>query len=202
MRYLKELTWEVVPLTIPKVKKSCSKCGQHALFQNSEKFRVNANKNKIDIWLIYQCEKCKTTWNMTIHERIAPDDIPSGEYDLFMNNDATLAKWYGFNKLIHSQNRIQVAYDTVTYEVIGEAINTVMLEDNPLESIGITIICKMPFELRLEKVLSQKLGVSRSKIKKLCLEKAIIKENQAMLSKDKLNDSSKLEIRSLNTVST
>ncbi|WP_084023929.1 DUF1062 domain-containing protein [Clostridium taeniosporum] len=40
-----------------------NKCNEKIHYINSGKFRVNANKNNIDIWLIYQCEKCKSTWN-------------------------------------------------------------------------------------------------------------------------------------------
>ncbi len=201
MRYQKELTWEVVPSSTPKVKKNCSKCGQHALFDNSKKFRVNANKNKIDVWLIYQCEKCKTTWNMTIFERIAPTDIPSGEYELFMNNDESLAKFYGFNKSIHAKNKVQVDYETVKYEVFGEALEAYEGEVENPGTIGVTIICETPFDIRLEKILSEKLKLSRSKVKKLCLDGDIIKEDQTIIKKEKTSKISKIEIKSLKKIS-
>lgn len=63
------------------VRRNCPKCNEKVLYINSERFRVNANKNSIDIWLIYQCEKCKSTWNMTIYERIKPYDIDKYEYE-------------------------------------------------------------------------------------------------------------------------
>ncbi|HAH17569.1 MAG TPA: hypothetical protein DCL29_00905 [Eubacterium sp.] len=28
-------------------------------FVNSKRFRVNANGNSVDVWLIYRCKKCK-----------------------------------------------------------------------------------------------------------------------------------------------
>ena len=37
----------------------CGGCGKKQEFLNSGKFRVNANGNKVDVWLIYRCKKCK-----------------------------------------------------------------------------------------------------------------------------------------------
>lgn len=200
MRYLKEVTWEVIPSTTPKIKKSCSKCGQEALFQNSEKFRVNANKNKIDVWLIYQCEKCKTTWNMTIYERIAPKDIPNKEYALFMNNNVELARAYGFNKPVHTRNKVQVDYDSIEYDIVGESL---ILNENLIgksmprgsDIISIEVLCETPFDLRMEKILSQKLGLSRSKIKKLCQTLDISAKNGQTILKEKLGTRNFIEIR-------
>ena len=42
-----------------KVYHRCGGCGKKQEFVNSGKFRVNANGNRVDIWLIYRCKKCK-----------------------------------------------------------------------------------------------------------------------------------------------
>ena len=68
MSCLKKVGWYIAPITLPSVNKNCPKCGHNARFVNTEKFRVNANKNRLDVWLIYQCNHCKSTWNMTIYE--------------------------------------------------------------------------------------------------------------------------------------
>ena len=64
-------------------------------FVNSGRFRVNANGNRIDVWLIYRCAKCKHSWNLTIYERKKPGKIPAEEYELFLENDEELALKYG-----------------------------------------------------------------------------------------------------------
>lgn len=66
MSYIKKYLWELVPKNIPAVRRKCPKCGEKTNYISTGKFRVNANKNNIDVWLIYQCEKCKTSWNMDI----------------------------------------------------------------------------------------------------------------------------------------
>ncbi|MDY3795644.1 MAG: DUF1062 domain-containing protein [Agathobacter sp.] len=78
-----------------KVYHRCGGCGKKQVFINSEKFRVNANGNRIEVWLIYRCKKCKHSWNLSIYERTRPSKIPSDEYELFMENDSELACKYG-----------------------------------------------------------------------------------------------------------
>ena len=73
----------------------CGRCGKKQEFVNSRKFRVNANGNRVDVWLIYRCKKCKHTWNLTIYERVKPSKIKQEEFDLFMENDYKLAEKYG-----------------------------------------------------------------------------------------------------------
>lgn len=75
----------------------CGGCGKRQEFVNSGKFRVNANGNRVDVWLIYRCRKCKHSWNLTIYERVKPSRIVPDEYECFMNNDSSLAKQYGNN---------------------------------------------------------------------------------------------------------
>ena len=78
-----------------KVYHRCGGCGKKQEFLNSGKFRVNANGNRVDVWLIYRCKKCKHSWNLTIYERKKPAKIAPQEYELFMENDAELASQYG-----------------------------------------------------------------------------------------------------------
>ena len=78
-----------------KVYHRCWGCGKKQEFVNSGKFRVNANGNRVDVWLIYRCKKCKHSWNLTIYERIRPSKISQNDYELFMENDFDFASKYG-----------------------------------------------------------------------------------------------------------
>ena len=187
MSYLKNIKWEIVPITLPMVKKHCSKCGNNASFENSQKFRVNANKNKLDIWLIYKCEKCKSTWNMPIYERISFIDINKTKYKLFLNNDLELAKEYGFNLDIHNKNKVKLDLENVEYEIVGEDINILQSNFNK-NKIVLEIICKYSLGLRVDKVLSKKLDISREKVKKLYENSIICDPSQKDLLKQKITD--------------
>ena len=76
-------------------------------FVNTGKFRVNANGSRVDVWLIYQCEKCKHSLNLTVYERTKPDRISSEEYQLFLDNDEALAIKYGSDKAFLKRNRME-----------------------------------------------------------------------------------------------
>lgn len=80
-----------------KVYHRCGGCGRKQEFLNSGKFRVNANGNRVDVWLIYRCKKCKHSWNLTIYERVRPSKITPNDYELFMENDYEFALEYGNN---------------------------------------------------------------------------------------------------------
>lgn len=78
-----------------KVYHKCGGCGKKQLFVNSGRFRVNANGNRVDVWLIYRCDKCKHSWKLTIYERAKPTKILPEKYELFLDNDEELAAEYG-----------------------------------------------------------------------------------------------------------
>ena len=73
----------------------CGGCGKKQEFLNSGRFRVNANGNNVDVWLIYRCKKCKHSWNLTIYERTRPSRIPRELFEAFQDNDAETALAYG-----------------------------------------------------------------------------------------------------------
>ncbi len=77
-----------------KVIHKCARCGRKTTFISTRRFRVNANKSKLDVWLIYQCQKCKHTLNIPIYERITPQKIPKELYVGFLANDEDLAIQY------------------------------------------------------------------------------------------------------------
>ena len=85
----------------------CGGCGKKKQFINTGRFRVNANGNKVDVWLIYQCEKCKHSWNLTIYERKKPSKIDPEEYQRFLDNDEELAIQYGNNKEFLKSNHAE-----------------------------------------------------------------------------------------------
>ena len=154
-------TWTVVPINAPLVVRNCNKCGTKKEFYCSEKFRMNGRHTKIDIWLIYKCTKCDTTWKLTIKKGIKPHDISAEMFYLFTINDKDLAWRYAFDRSLLKQNGCDVVYEKVEYRVDG--FDTVDLT-NPLY---LQIKSIYLFELKLASLLARMLGLSTSKLKKL-----------------------------------
>lgn len=151
-----------------KVIHHCSGCGDKAYYRNTNNFRVNANGSKIDVWLIYQCEVCKQTLNLSIHERVQVNRIPSYFYDKFMKNDSQLCYEYGLDKGMFSRNKAEINEKNITYHL--EAIDTPMSLMEKVEYMqGDIIIIENPYELkiRIDKLIASLLDVSRAKTKKL-----------------------------------
>lgn len=94
-------------LEMIKVYHRCGGCGKKQEFINSGKFRVNANGNRVDIWLIYRCKRCKHTWNLTVYERVRSSKISQTEYEQFMENDDELALQYGNDISFLKRNRAE-----------------------------------------------------------------------------------------------
>lgn len=85
----------------------CAGCGGKREFINSGRFRVNANGNLLDVWLIFRCKKCKHTWNLAIYERVKLSRLAPGEYERFLENDPALARKYGNDKCFLKRNNAE-----------------------------------------------------------------------------------------------
>jgi len=191
MSCLNKYQWELVPQNLPIVKRSCPKCNEKTNYINSEKFRINANKNSIDVWLIYKCEKCKSTWNMTIYERIKPCNISKQEYNKFLSNDRELAREYAFNSSIYSKNKAEVFLDDISYRVVQRKLEAYYIKENELV---IEIICKYPIDLRVDKLLSDILEISRSKIKGMIEKGVVFVNDNKNLSNIKVRDGMEIHV--------
>lgn len=95
MSYLHTIEYTLQPVKSYVVIHNCSGCGSKSSFINTNRFRVNANGNKLDVWLIYQCSKCKHTLNVAIYERIKSSAVSKEEYVKFLQNDEKFAQNYG-----------------------------------------------------------------------------------------------------------
>lgn len=145
---------------------NCAGCGHKERFINTKRFRVNANGNRLDVWLIYQCEKCKHTLNLSIYERVDRKKVPTEEYQLFLKNDEALAEQYGMDNAFFKRNRAEVDWDHVLYSV--KAVSTLAAEN--------VIIIHNPHGVRIrpEKLVSIIMNVSRSMVIRMLDHKEII----------------------------
>lgn len=185
MSYIKEYLWELVPTTIPAVRKKCPKCGEKTDYISTGKFRINANKNSTDVWLIYQCEKCKTSWNMDIYDRVKAGSLDNEEYRRFSENEEELAKEYGFDIGIHNKNKVELRIKDVEYDVKKVKLLEAVSEKD--ETI-IKIRCKYPCETRIDRLLADNMNISRNRVKRMYEEGYIILENDKNLLKSKVED--------------
>lgn len=162
MSYSKKIEYRIVPDESFAVIRNCSGCGKKVRYVNTKRFRVNANGNKLDIWLIYQCENCKHTLNLAIYERQKASSVPKEAYFRFLDNDEALAEEYGRNEAFFKKNKAEVDYGTYHFEKLQETENEECRERQHM------VVIQNPFGLKLrpERQLAEVLALSGSYVKK------------------------------------
>lgn len=157
------IDWTINVTGTPEIIRNCPKCGAKRVFRSGGLFRINAQQNSLDVWLIHRCEQCGTTWNMDIHTRVSPRSLDREEYDGYLANDPALAQKRAFDKALLRKNRAEVRYDSISLEIEGPDIDLGALT-GPVELV---LRCGYDLDIRLEKLLRLKLGLSRSALEKL-----------------------------------
>lgn len=103
--------YRIVPRESFKVRHNCSGCGMKSIFENTCCFRINANRKKIDVWLIYQCTKCRHPLNLTIYERKNSSEILN-DYGLSIRDERIIADVFNcsrsYVKVMLHDKKIQI----------------------------------------------------------------------------------------------
>ncbi|GAA0325562.1 DUF1062 domain-containing protein [Bacillus carboniphilus] len=170
-------TYEIIAQETPNIKRNCSKCKTNTEFYCSEKFRVNANQKIVDIWLIYNCIHCEGTWNYPIFSRVNINKMDSMLIQKFMNNDKETIWYYAFQikKLRKLCNDVNA---DIRYELRKEKL------DSRSNEVTIILCYKHDFGLRIDKLIADIFGISRSKVNTLSQNGTILlNPNISMKSK-------------------
>ena len=123
------------------------------------KVRTTAQKKRIDVWLIYRCSACDEVWNLPIFERVTTGDIAPDVFDAIAHNDPALA-------LRHAFDQARLARHGVTLEPSQVSIRK-SRNDGCADSAGaiaISLALALPCGMRLDRLLSAELGVSRGQL--------------------------------------
>ena len=171
MSYLKKIEYEIVLKESFLVIRNCPKCGMKKHFKNTKKFRINANGNKLDIWLIYQCEECKHTLNLSIYERQKVSSIPKEHYQHFLDNNEQLAEMFGKNIQLFRKNKAEIDFERINYDFV-KLHETIECNDTEGQ-VMVTISNPYRLKIRPEKQIAEVLELSRSQVKSMLENGAI-----------------------------
>lgn len=175
---IKQITWEVRCISAPAARKYCKKCGGKTDFVSSGQFRVNAQKKSLDIWLIYRCAACKTSWNAEVFSRISPQRMPDGMLERFTRNDETLAEQYAMDCDFLRRNGAEPR--PPSYDVTGEEF--------PLEEqVELTIRSPQALPVKISAIIREKLKLSQRMFSDLASEGKIRSAPERDLNKCRLN---------------
>lgn len=149
---MQKIKWEVQYHSPLPVSKHCKKCGRKTEYISSGQFRVNAQRKDLDIWLIYKCLNCNTTWNVTIFSRINPKALEPKLLEQFHNNDRTIANHYAMDIEILRRNGGEIGLPD--YTVVGSNI--------PLnEDIEVQIKTDYQSQIKVSAIVREKLQLSQ-----------------------------------------
>lgn len=157
MSYLKK-EYRIVPKSSYNIIRPCSGCQKKSNFINTHHFRVNANGKHLDIWLIYQCQACKHTYNLTLFHRCKSQSFSREVLHNYMTNDYDLTFKWGLDKSLFHNNKAIIDENSLVYEIeeTGHRLGQEMIIHNPYN-----------IKLRLDKVLSEIFKLSRSQVKQM-----------------------------------
>ena len=159
------ITWEVKVKNTHLLIKKCSHCDSDR-FYCSDKFRMNAQKKNIDVWLIYRCVKCDNTCNLTLLSRSKPDLIDKTLFHSFSMNDKDTAWKYAFSTEMERKNNLRLDYGSVEYEVIpNTSLEDLLNLSN--EVIKIHIKCEFEFDLKLSSLIRRCFSLSANQVKRM-----------------------------------
>lgn len=159
------ITWEVKVKNTPLLIKKCSHCDSDR-FYCSDKFRMNAQKKNIDVWLIYRCVKCDNTCNLTLLSRSKPDLIDKTLFHSFSMNDKNTAWKYAFSTEMERKNNLRLDYGSVEYEVIpNTSLEDLLNLSN--EVIKIHIKYEFEFDFKLSSLIRRYFSLSANQVKRM-----------------------------------
>lgn len=157
------VTWTVVTSRAPQILRYCGRCKRQAPFACSDKFRVNAQKKRIDAWLIYRCTVCGRRWKCPIIERCPRAMIEPADLAGMMANRASLVRRYARDRrFLQAHGAPLAARDETTLERVSVGPRP----PAPGEVV-ITIAAPDTSEIRLDRLIAKGLGLSRKDVCRL-----------------------------------
>ena len=150
--------WTIIPGSAPEPWLNCSRCRGTTRFRTSGKIRLNANGQRLDAWLIYRCTSCDNTWNRPVLERRPVSTIGPHLLAALQANEPDLSRRLAFETLPRKLEVAHVDDATVRKEVVSASAR-------PADRLEIVCVVSEPTSLRVDRLLSTELRLSRSRIR-------------------------------------
>src|SRR5262249_40412338 len=148
-------------------------CATARTFVCSERFRVNANKKSLDVWLNYRCTSCENVWKLPLFERRTVNEI-GGMLAAFARHDRAAVGQDAVDIARLRPHVIKIDTDVrIAVERTAAACDAVTLEH-----CCIRFEVPFPCDIRLDRLLASELGISRS-----ALERRVSPEHRDALRK-------------------
>jgi hypothetical protein len=154
--------WRIRPLELPRPWRYCSACAVAREFVCTERFRVNAQKKTLDVWLNYRCAACADVWKFPLFERRGVSDFDAALRDAFARHDRATVWKYAFDVGRLRPHVIRV--DTnVPVQIERTALPDVVVS---VTYRSVYLDVPLPCDIRLDRMLAAAFAVSRATVQR------------------------------------
>ena len=152
--------WVIREIALPTIIKTCLSCRSNR-HHPSGKFRVNANGKLLDVWLLVHCDHCGRTSKIPVHERVRVRDLEGSRLIMFEKNDPAAVREFVMSPSLASKAIYRLDW-TGTWALDTDSPFYTLEDPVP---VNIIVRFELPASIRLEKILMQGFGVSRSHLR-------------------------------------
>jgi hypothetical protein len=154
--------WVIRELGLPTIVKACVSC-RSTRHHPTGKFRVNANGNLLDVWMLICCELCDRTSKIPIHERIHVRTLDSERLVMFEKNDPAMVRQLAMDRALAAKATYQLDWNG-TWELETDTPFYKLDPDDPMP-LEVVVRFDLPAPIRAEKLLMTGFGLSRSAVR-------------------------------------
>ncbi|MFP3962332.1 DUF1062 domain-containing protein [Actinomadura fulvescens] len=152
------LPWIVRRTRLPLLSLRCVDCLSESATTGEGRFRVNANGNLLDVWLLVRCVSCGRTNKLTVHERAPVRSFDPAELDGYHANDPELVASTLLDPLLARRNRF-----TLDWTAAWRLATPSAWRDEAWP-VRVEVVFDDPVPVRPERLIAQGLGLSRNEV--------------------------------------
>jgi hypothetical protein len=156
--------WVIRELGLPALVKACGSC-RSARHHPTGKFRVNANGKLLDVWMLIRCEHCGRTAKIPVHERTPVHALGRERLRMFETNDPVMVRELAMDGALVRSSACQLDWSG-TWELATSMPPGELERADPVP-LTVTVRFELPVPIRVEKLLTAGLGLSRPAVRGL-----------------------------------
>lgn len=149
-----EVVWHVRSLAAPQLLRHCPACATTRAHVSCDRFRVNAQQHRLDVWLLYRCAACAHTWKRSILRRVPRHAIATERLERFLRDDPATVREAAFAPAPGLERVPAAAVAVARPPLDGRAV-------------ALRLTVPWPCDVRLDRLLAAELGCARARLARL-----------------------------------
>jgi hypothetical protein len=152
--------WRLRRARMPRILGRCAGCAAQSAFEPTGRFRVNANRKTLDVWLLLRCVACARVLKATVAERVPVRSIPPAVLAGYQRGDPGLVARVVTDPSFRRRNRLALD-DDGAWELDAEPV--------PPDRARVRVEVELadPLRVRPIQLIAAGLGVSRNQVERM-----------------------------------